>query len=422
MRAYLQTLTDICTAKTAMTPIDSSSNYSANSPVSSSRTDDMAQRYTDLYGVSPEFIVRAPGRVNLIGEHTDYNDGFVFPAAIDKDVMVAAGSRNDGQMRVFAVNFNQSSTFTLEGIQPATDGRERWSNYLRAMAWVFHDEGFTTRGMNVALLGNVPLGAGLSSSAAMLVACGMTLAAANGIEIDPVRLALLAQRAEHEFVGVNVGIMDQYISALGQKDHALLIDTRSLTYESVPLPESGVSIVIADTNKKRGLVDSEYNTRRAECERAVALLKADLPSIRALRDVSVEQLERYGEKLPEVTLMRARHVVSEDARTLESVSALKAGDIARFGALMNGSHESLKNDYQVSCRELDTMVGAARSIDGVYGARMTGAGFGGCTVSLVTDEAVEQFQNEVPALYKKATGLNCTIYVTTACKGAERLR
>ncbi len=382
-------------------PVNNSIDNSANSPDVSSKTDEMAQRYTDLYGESPEFIIRAPGRVNLIGEHTDYNDGFVFPAAIDKDVMVAAGPRNDGQMRVFAVNFSQSSTFTLEGIQPATDGRERWSNYLRAMAWVMHDEGYATRGLNVALLGNVPLGAGLSSSAAMLVSCGMTLAAANGIEIDPVRLALLAQRAEHEFVGVNVGIMDQFISALGQKDHALLIDTRSLTYEAVPLPNSGVSIVIADTNKKRGLVDSEYNTRRAECERAVALLKGDLPSIRALRDVSVEQLERYGSKLPDVTLMRARHVVTEDARTLASVTALKAGNITRFGELMNGSHESLKNDYQVSCRELDIMVGAARSIDGVFGARMTGAGFGGCTVSLVADEAVEQFLNEVPGVVQK---------------------
>jgi galactokinase len=290
------------------------------------------------------------------------------------------------------------------------------------MAWVFREEGYAARGMNVALLGNVPLGAGLSSSAAMLVACGMTLASVNGLEIDPVRLALLAQRAEHEFVGVNVGIMDQFISALGQKDHALLIDTRALTYEAVPLPKSGVSIVIADTNKKRGLVDSEYNTRRAECERAVALLKADLPSITALRDVSVEQLEKFGEKLPDVTRMRARHVVTEDARTLEGVAALKAGNITRFGELMNGSHESLKNDYQVSCRELDAMVAAARSIDGVYGARMTGAGFGGCTVSLVADETVERFLNEVPAVYKRAAGLNCTIYVTTACQGAERMR
>jgi len=387
----------------------------------SPRAQEIAARFKELYGIAPEIIVRAPGRVNLIGEHTDYNDGFVFPAAIDRDVIVAASPRTDRQVRVFALNFNQSSTFTLDGIQPATDSRERWSNYLRAMAWVFHEEGLGTKGMNVALLGDVPLGAGLSSSAAMLVASGLTFAASSDLNIDPVRMALLAQRAEREFVGVNVGIMDMYISALGRKDHALLIDTRSLTFEAVPLPKSGVSIVIGDTNKKRGLVDSEYNTRRAECERAVELLKRSLPSIVALRDVSVEQFKTLGEGLPEITRKRARHVITEDARTLEGVSALKAGNIDRFGELMNDSHYSLQHDYEVSCRELDAMVEAARSIDGVYGARMTGAGFGGCTVSLVADEAVQEFLAEVPALYKKATGLNSTIYVTTAAQGAERL-
>ncbi len=387
----------------------------------SPRAQEMAARFKELYGSSPEIIVRAPGRVNLIGEHTDYNDGFVFPAAIDRDVMIAASPRKDRQVRVFALNFNQSSTFTLDGVQPATDTRERWSNYLRSMAWVFHEEGLGTAGMNVALLGDVPLGAGLSSSAAMLVASGLSFEASSELNIDPVRMALLAQRAEREFVGVNVGIMDMYISALGQKDHALLIDTRALTYEAVPLPKSGISIVIADTNKKRGLVDSEYNTRRAECERAVELLKASLPDITALRDVSAEQFNALSGSLPEITAKRARHVITEDARTLESVAALKAGNIVRFGELMNGSHESLQRDYEVSCRELDTLVQIARSIDGVYGARMTGAGFGGCTVSVVAEGAVERFLAEVPALYRKATGLNSPIYVTTAAQGAERL-
>ncbi len=387
----------------------------------SSRTEEMYHKFAELYGTSPDLIVRAPGRVNLIGEHTDYNDGFVFPAAIDRDVMAAASLRSDSQIRVFALNFNQSSTFSLDGVQPATDARERWSNYLRAMAWIMKDEGYETPGLNVALLGNVPLGAGLSSSAAMLVACGHAFAAAAGVQIDPVKIALLAQRAEREFVGVNVGIMDQFISSLGEKDHALLIDTRSLEYEAVPLPASGVSIVISDTHKKRGLVDSEYNTRRAECENAVKLLKVHLPEIKALRDVSVEQFSQYADDLPEVTRMRARHVVTEDARTLESVASLKSGAVARFGVLMNESHESLKRDYRVSCKELDAMVDAARSIDGVFGSRMTGAGFGGCTVSLVEDEAVEKFKAEVPILYKKTTGLNCTVYVTQAAQGAERL-
>ena len=239
---------------------------------------------------------------------------------------------------------------------------------------------------------------------------------------DPVRLALLAQRAEREFVGVNVGIMDQFISALGKRNHALFIDTRTLEFEPVPLPSSGFQIVIADTNKKRGLVDSEYNTRRSECEQAVALLQTALPETIALRDVSPEEFEANAHLLPEVVRKRAKHVVTEDARVLESITALKAGDLTRFGQLMNASHESLKSDYQVSCTELDALVEASRSIEGVFGSRMTGAGFGGCTVSLVADEAVEVFQIEVPKLYREATGLETTILLTRAEQGAERVK
>ena len=385
------------------------------------RLQELQGKFEELYGSKPEFAVRAPGRVNLIGEHTDYNDGFVFPAAIDRDVLIAFSRRNDSQVRAFALNFNQSSTFTLDSIEKAAPGPERWSNYLRAMAWVFQQEGLPVCGLNCVTQGDVPLGAGLSSSAAMLVATGMMLATAGEITPDPVRLARMAQRAEREFVGVNVGIMDQFISALGKKDHALLIDTRFLTYEAVPLPQSGVRIVIADTNKKRGLVDSEYNTRRAECEKAVEIFQNYLPNITALRDVSVADFEKYAEHLPEITRKRAKHVVTEDARTLESVTALKAGDIARFGQLMNESHESLQRDYEVSCAELDAMVAAARSVEGVYGARMTGAGFGGCTVSLVAEDAVEAFKSTVPQKYRAATGLDATIYVTTASQGASQI-
>ncbi len=391
-------------------------------PDESSRIDEVERKYLEMFGSAPQAVVRAPGRVNLIGEHTDYNDGFVFPAAIERDVLIACSLRPDSQVRACALNFNQSSTFDLNDIQHATEGREKWSNYLRAMASILKSDGFGVAGMNCVIVGDVPLGSGLSSSAAMLVACGLAFASIQNREIDGKRLALLAQRAEREFVGVNVGIMDQFISALGQKDHALLIDTRSLEYEAVPLPKSGVSIVIADTNKKRGLVDSEYNTRRAECERAVEILKEFLPGITALRDVSPEQFEQFADRLPEVTRKRARHVITEDARTLEGVAALKAGDIARFGELMNASHESLKNDYEVSCAELDAMVGAARSIPGVFGARMTGAGFGGCTVSLVKDEAVADFLDRVPALYKSATGRSAAIYVTAAAQGAQRIK
>ncbi len=386
------------------------------------RRQEIETKYGELFGGEPEIVVRAPGRVNLIGEHTDYNDGFVFPAAIERDILIAASRRPDRQVRAFALNFNQSSNFDLKDIEAAQPGRERWSNYLRAMAFIFEKEGLPVTGLNCLALGDVPLGAGLSSSAAMLVAAGLMFAASGNTSLDPVRLALLAQKAEREFVGVNVGIMDQFISANGKKHHALKIDTRHLTYEAVPLPETGVSIVIADTNKKRGLVDSEYNTRRAECERAVEILGKKIAGVTALRDVTLEEFTRFADELPELTRKRARHVITEDARTLEGVEALKTGHIARFGELMNASHESLQNDYEVSCAELDALVGAARSIEGVYGARMTGAGFGGCTVSLVDAGAVERFQNEVPRLYQEATGLDATIYVTTAAQGAEVLR
>ncbi len=388
-----------------------------------SRISELTEQYRSLYGgAEPEIIVRAPGRVNLIGEHTDYNDGFVFPCAIERDILIAAGRRTDRQIRAYALNFHQSTTFPLDNPPHIAQGRERWSNYLRAMASVLGADSVPLVGMNCVTWGNVPLGAGLSSSAAMLVAAGLMLSAGTDTEIAPVRRAVLAQKAEREFVGVNVGIMDMYISALGKKDHALFIDTRSLTYEAVPLPASGVALVIADTNKKRGLVDSEYNTRRAECEQAVSLLQAHFPEITALRDVTLEQFERNAAILPDTVRRRARHVISENERVLESVTALTSGNINEFGQLMNASHESLRTDYEVSCTELDAMVLAARSIEGVFGSRMTGAGFGGCTVSLVAEDAVETFLQTVPKLYTDATGLTPAIYVTTAAQGAERLR
>lgn len=390
-------------------------------PTLEERIAEVSSRFQSQYGSAPEFIVRAPGRVNLIGEHTDYNDGFVFPAAIDRDILIAVRRRNDLQIRAFAHNFNQTTSFSIKQVKPANDGRERWSNYLRAMVHTLQQEGFSLCGMDSATLGNVPLGSGLSSSAALLVASGLALLTASDQTVEPKRLALMAQRGEREFVGVNVGIMDQFISALGQIDHALLIDTRNLEYEAVPLPQSGVSIVIADTGKRRGLVDSEYNNRRGECERAVAILKTYLRSIRALRDVSLEDFQKYQKELPDVVCRRARHVVTENLRTLESVAALKANDLPKFGNLMNESHESLKHNYEVSCPELDAMVEIARSVEGVYGSRMTGAGFGGCTVSLVKTDAVENFQREVLERFKQVYSGNSAIYVTKASQGAERI-
>jgi len=379
----------------------------------------LQDRFAELYGTSPEFVVRAPGRVNLIGEHTDYNDGFVFPAAINYDVMIAGAARPDRQVRAYSLTFRQPTTFSLDALSPSDDAP--WGNYVRGVAHVLQDAGHTLRGMNAVVAGTVPIGSGLSSSAAMEVASSLAFEAAGGFTLDPVQRALLGQRAEREFVGVQCGIMDQFISSLGRADHALLIDTRTLEYEAVPLPAQSVALVVGDTNRRRGLVDSEYNTRRAECERAVERLKRFLPDIRALRDVSEEAFARHADALPETVRKRARHVVTENARVLESVRALKAGDVVTFGRLMNASHDSLRDDYAVSCAELDAMVEAARRVEGVYGARMTGAGFGGCTVSLVAEESVGAFEREVGAAYRGATGLDATFYVCRASEGARRL-
>ncbi len=380
----------------------------------------LVARYAELYGSQPEFVVRAPGRVNLIGEHTDYNDGFVFPAAIDRDIAMAVSPRPDGQVRAFSVSFNQSSTFRLGNIHHASEAA--WSDYIRGMALKLQDEGYALKGMNVVVDGTVPIGSGLSSSAAMEMSASLAFEAAGGFTVDPVKRALIGQRTEREFIGVQSGIMDQFISSLGQAAHALFIDTRSLEYEAVPLPAHGVSLIIGDTNKRRGLVDSEYNNRRAECEEAVRVLHEYLPGIKALRDVDEAQLLQYESKLPAVVRKRARHVVTEDARVLRSVEALKQGNVAMFGASMNQSHDSLRDDYQVSCFELDTMVDLARQVEGVFGSRMTGAGFGGCTVSLVQSAAVDAFQAFVGPRYKQATGLDAAIYVCRASQGAERIR
>src|SRR5687768_8011505 len=376
-------------------------------------------RFRELYGVDSEFSIRAPGRVNLIGEHTDYNDGFVFPAAIDFDVAIVGSRRSDRQVRLFSELFAESTTFSLDDLRPARDAS--WSNYIRGVATILRKEGRELSGMNAVVSGTVPIGSGLSSSAAIEVASCLAFEAAGGFVVDPVDRALIGQRAEREFVGVQVGIMDQFISALGKADHALFIDTRSLEYEAAPLPDKGVTVLVADTNKQRGLVDSEYNRRREECEEAVRILSQRIPNILALRDVSIEDFDRHGKDLPELIWKRAHHVITENQRVLDSVQALKRNDIYRFGRLMNASHDSLRDDYQVSCKELDVMVSLAREVDGVYGSRMTGAGFGGCTVSLVSDSAVASFDEYVGRKYRESTGLQATFYVCRASDGARRV-
>ena len=374
-------------------------------------------QFEQHYGIHPYLMVRAPGRVNLIGEHTDYNDGFVFPAAIDRATYVAARPRDDDRVRVFAVDLGDEDEFGLDDIDHSA--AHPWSNYIRGVAKGLLVAGHRLEGANLLVTSDVPRSSGLSSSAALEVSTGYAFQLLNRLNILGEELALLAQGAENSFVGVNSGIMDQFISALGRRDHALLLDCRDLNYRPVPLP-ADAQIVVCDSHVERTLAGSAYNQRRQECEQAVRILKQWYPKITALRDVTVAQLEEHVADLPEPVRARARHVITENERVMRSAEALDAGDLAAFGRLMNESHASLRDDYQVSIPEMDVLVEAAQRVPGCYGSRLTGAGFGGCTVSLVDRAAVGRFQHDVAAAYRAATGRATTIYVCRASDGVGR--
>jgi galactokinase len=376
---------------------------------------ELKQKFAEVYGGAPR-VFRAPGRVNLIGEHTDYNDGFVMPAAIDFSTWAAIAPRADDRLALYSENFAEQVEFALSDAQP----RRHWSDYPHGVAVMVQRAGHQLRGANVLLRGEVPLGAGLSSSAAIEVATSYALLQIAGIEVDRRELAQLCQRAENEFVGTRCGIMDQFISCHGQANQALLLDCRSLEYKLLPLPAQ-VRLVICNTMVKHELASGEYNVRRAECEAGVRHLAQTLPDVRALRDVTMEALVQHGSELPEVILRRCRHVVSENARVLAAATALEDGDLEIFGQLMGESHRSLRDDYEVSCAELDLMVELANKITGVYGARMTGGGFGGSTINLVAAEHVAQFKEAVMTQYEQATGTKPEVYVCTAAEGAEEV-
>lgn len=359
---------------------------------------------------------RAPGRVNLIGEHTDYNDGFVFPMAIDREIMLVGRARNDRIVRLYSVDYDQESTFELDRVEP--DPKARWSDYVRGVVDVLQKAGYTLGGFEAVMLGDVPRGSGLSSSAALEVAAITFLDALLSLGIEPKDKALLGQRAENEFVGVACGIMDQFISAAGKAGHGLFLDCRTLDYEHVPLNLGDARVLVVNTNKRRGLVDSEYNARRQECEEGAAFFAAKIPGVKALRDVTPEQFAAYEQELAEPVRSRCRHVVTECQRVLDSVEALKAGDLARFGRLMNESHKSLRDDYEVSCRELDLIVEIAWENPGVYGARMTGAGFGGCAVVLVHKDQLDSLSAAIRERYPKETGLTPELFVFEPEDGA----
>jgi len=358
-------------------------------------------------------IFRAPGRVNLIGEHTDYNDGFVMPVALNFSTWATVSPLENRKLQIFSENFDEEIEVDLDDQNLARRGH--WSDYPIGVAVVLERAGHRLRGAKLRLRGEVPIGSGLSSSAAVEVATACALVANSGLHIDERELARLCQRAENEFVGARVGIMDQFVSLFGQAHKALLLDCRSLEFRLLPLPDN-VRLIICNTMVKHELASSAYNERRAQCEAGAKHL-----NVSALRDVTLEQLEQHRHGLPEVVYRRCRHVITENARVLAAGEALEQGDLNRFGKLMAESHQSLRDDYEVSSDELDLMVELAQQVEGVYGARMTGGGFGGCTVNLVRNENVEEFRARVAEGYERVTNLKPEIYITTSANGAEEI-
>jgi galactokinase len=379
---------------------------------------DLEKQFRDLFGATPT-LYRAPGRVNLIGEHTDYNGGFVMPAAIDFSCWVAIAPRTDRNLVVRSLNVEQTLEFPLDGTPPADV--PKWSNYVTGVARVLEAAGYRLQGANLAIWGNVPLGAGLSSSAAIEVATGYALLDISGVPIDRTQLAKLCQRAENEFVGMRCGIMDQFISCRGRSGKLMMLDCRSLDYRELPL-QPGVQLVICNTMVKHQHAGGEYNVRRAQCEEGVRILAKALPGIHALRDVTLPELEQHRELLSDVVYRRCRHVISENERVTQAAVALASADIDCVGRLMAESHRSLRDDYEVSCRELDLMVDLAAKQPGVYGSRMTGGGFGGCTVSLMKEDMTPGFQRVVSHEYQAQTGLRPDIYISAPADGAGRYR
>ncbi|MBM3128368.1 MAG: galactokinase [Chloroflexi bacterium] len=371
--------------------------------------------FEKAFAAAPTLITRAPGRVNLIGEHTDYNAGFVLPIAIDRAMWIAARPRDARRVQMIALDFDGArSEFALDA-PILRDDANAWSNYVRGVAWALQARGVVVPGIDLVVQGDVPLGSGLSSSAALEVCTATMFVELARAQISRVEIARLCQQAENDFVGVQCGIMDQFASALAQQDHALWIDCRDLSYRNVPLPR-GATFVVCDTRKRRGLVDSEYNTRRAECEHAARAF-----GVAALRDVSLAEFQRREKELPPVVARRARHVITENARVLAAVAAAETNDLATFGALMNESHASLRDDYQVSCAELDALVEIARAQAGCWGARLTGAGFGGCAVNLVRNESVARFVENVAREYSRRVGIAPAVYPCQAMSGSQRV-
>lgn len=362
--------------------------------------------FRQAFGSRPR-LFRAPGRVNVIGEHTDYNDGFVLPAALELAISTAIAPRPDRRLRIASLAMGATIEFDLDDVAPSPRGD--WSDYVRGVAIMLQRAGRRLAGADLMIDGDLPIGAGLSASAALEVSVGYALLANSGLTVDRIELAKICQRAENEFVGARCGVMDQFISCCAEAGHAILLDCRTLEARSIAVDPSA-RLMVCDTMVRHQIATSEYNLRRAECERAVASLAGELHGIAALRDVTLEQLERHEALLSEATFRRARHVIGENARTLRAAAALEGGDLFECGRMMDLSHTSLRDDYEVSCPELDLIVEFARGVEGVYGSRMMGGGFGGCAISLVDASAVDRFTETVRKAYEDATGTTPSIF------------
>lgn len=384
---------------------------------------DVLAKFKELFGDEGEIgVYFAPGRVNMIGEHTDYNGGHVFPCALTIGTYGVARKRDDKKLRFYSMNFESLGVLesSVDDLKPEKEAD--WTNYPKGVMWAFGEKGMKVeQGMDLVLFGNIPNGSGLSSSASVEVLTGFILKDMFGFDVTNQDLALIGQYSENKFNGVNCGIMDQFAIAMGKKGHAIFLDTATLKYEYAPIKLENAKIVISCSNKKRGLGDSKYNERRSECETALAEIQ-EVVGIETLGDLSEEQFEKCQYSIKdEVRRQRAKHAVYENQRTIKAVEALKNNDVKLFGELMNASHVSLRDDYEVTGIELDTLVEEAWKIDGVIGSRMTGAGFGGCTVSIVKDEAVDTFIKEVGAAYEAKIGYAADFYVVEIGDGPVKL-
>ncbi len=381
---------------------------------------DLHRHFSQTFGRPAPLLVRAPGRVNLLGEHVDYNDGLVLPAAIDREIWFAAAPTGADCVELFAIDLNQRVRFNLDNLEDKVDANGAplpgWARYPAGVAWALQEAGLNVCGVQVAYTSNVPIGSGLSSSAAVEVGFAYIWQQLSGWQIDRLTLAQHCQRAENAYVGLSCGLMDQFASACGQAGHALLLDTRSLEWAASPIPD-GLALVIADSGVRRSLTHSGYNERRASCEQAVRELQMFMPQIRSLRDVSTTEFAAYAPYLRETPRKRAEHVVKEIARVKSAVSALERGDRQALGALLYAGHNSLRNLYEVSTPELNALVEASRGLPGCIGARLTGAGFGGCTINLVEQDKAEVFISAIKDAYTQSTGRMAQVYLCFASDG-----